>query len=969
MGIGRNLLAAAVIALAPGVMSCESCNSKEKAVEQVRVLLDDWYKKVSAVDIADGADNFNEKAILKRFLDYLDQLKKTEPEYYSRYALQVEAILKAKKPLENDSDIALDNEIMEPRTLMGILKLRERNVKVDGVVQFASKEDEAELSLADLTPETEILFEANNPNTLKKIGISAKGAFTIFRVEEETEGVLYNGKKITVERGTFVVKTQEGSLHRVCVFDGDKIIDVLSRDFTEGGSDEDVAPTPKVFEGFLAEKMPIFSLNTGRRVFRKQYPTYHQLITTDYKDLLVKKGIPLEKSFVYYLQWCEAMRVPPSETSMREYFEFLLKTRRGKDEPDNEVEPSGPSWSDKVADIAKKAVSFLETGDEDRLSYHDERVTDPSQQADILRKKYSTLFAIVRLQGRFFDNYTYNRLSGNYFSRVSAATHDGKEFLRISDLEESLGRKAPSDVRERAKSSNFIQRINATTNFSSSSDGKFKKALAYSEGVYGGNQVSTDDFKVSYASDGSITAISFKGKAYEPSKFISSPASLKQLPSETVPIKIGNVQFNVDINQYFDQYHALEARNQNASQNIIIYNKESNRTSVARNMMWFVERDVSFDRPIAQEITRGAGSPQAKILALANWLQVNLEYIDEISEINKITIGTLMDIGGDCEDSFIALKTLAESIGLGGMVGAVLFDGHIAPIVKGKLGPTKYNVNGSKWTIVELATQLGRSARPGVTNHNEPHIFMIDENTIFSADGNHIPLSIVPIGEIQSDLVKAFDNQIEYIEEFLDDNQIDESSSAEQMKSTKEKLLARLDKLVKSYGNIASTGKMADEINDKYKATLNKIATLERQIMKIGQDRESELKRKMLQDQPEEMQKSVELFFQLYRNIADNIGPLHKRISGILKRYNGKESNYQAMINCNSEMVAAMNESEVYMDFGRMKNIFRETLKYSNPETVEKVEEMLNILADAINEVYFDNVNIVRQNIRMHEGR
>ena len=409
--------------------TCNENDTTEKRRQtitlKVRNAITAWYKKLATVDMKDGKNNFDEEAIKKKLLDYLAELKKVDPELHQRYILQLSAILKKRKDLKDDDDIGLDNDLLDPPNLKRILEARERSTSVDGKVKFQSKDDEKRLSLADLTPDAEIQFESANPAALDRMGITATGSFPCFRVTKDTE-VNFNGKKVTAKKGTFVVKTGEGNLYRVIVLDGDRITDSLSEDFSDADDNTKAPNAPNDFEKFLQLKMPDFSANKGRKLFHSNFKGYKTLLTGEYKHLLIKNGVSFEKGFVYYLQWCKEMRVPVSEESMRQYFETFERVQKAKED---KKEGLGSKMSKKVKEIFNKATNFNKSGvdeDENRLSYQDERVTDPSQAADIARKKYSTLFAIVRLQGHFFDNFTYNRLSGNYSARVGAAVHGKK---------------------------------------------------------------------------------------------------------------------------------------------------------------------------------------------------------------------------------------------------------------------------------------------------------------------------------------------------------------------------------------------------------------------------------------------------------------------------------------------------------------------------------------------------------------
>ncbi len=972
----RALVLATALAISPFLVSECTCNDADEANKRratialkVRGLIDKWYKKSAAVDLKDGKDNFNEDAIKKRLLDYLAELKKTDPQRHQRYMLQLASILDRRKALDDDGDIGLDNTLLDPPNLKRILDTREKSTSADGTVKFQSKEDEKRLSLADLTPDAEILFESANPAALDRMGITATGPFPCFRVTEDTEAN-FNGKKVIVKKGTFVVKTQEGNLYRVIVLNGDRIIDSLSEDFSGTGDDTKTPKAPTDFEKFLQLKMPDFSANQGRKLFHSNFKDYKGLLTGEYKHLLVKNGISFEKGFVYYLQWCKEMKIPVNEASMRQYFETFERAQKAKEKK----EGWGSKMGKKVKEIFDKATDFNKSGvdqDENNLSYQDERVTDPSQAADIARKKYSTLFAIVRLQGSFFDNFTYNRLSGNYSARVGAAVYGKKEYLQISDLASSIGRKTPKDVVRKVKRrSSFAERLNKTTNFNHGSDSKLREALAFSHNALGGGKVAADAFTVAYAANGSIAGVALNGKPYEPGRFITSPNNLRQLPSDTVTVKLGGVSFRVNINQYFKQYHALEAKNKNVSQNVMYYDTKTGKKFSVRNMMWFVEKNEAFYKPIAEQITSGVSSPTGKVLALANWLQVNLEYIDEISEINKIALGTFWDNGGDCEDSTISLKTLASSIGLGHLVAAVVFENHIAPLVRGDHGPVKHtDAQGNKWTIVELATPLGKPVKPGVTRHNNPRIVMFDESRMATATGRYIPLKMVPLDQLDRGLVDTFNKEVQKVDQLIAKNKLDPKNppSTDQLTQLQTQIHGVLKSLSKAYSDIARTGKMAKEVSDKYRDAGKRMSKLIEQGGKLLQSQADAKTRKLLQGQPEKVKAEIREYLRLQKEVAVNVKPLNKELDKIFKGCQGKEKDYNAMVQCRSDIIDAVNARKVTYNFSVMQNIHYRVMRHI-PSADKYALKVQGLIAKLINSSIYGRLNPVNRVISAHEN-
>lgn len=975
--LGLPVLAAlAFLAAAPGCKKGTDDKPKTPSVLQLgQDELAARLKEVARIDFLDGKDDFDEATLSQRNQAFLRALGEKDPVARENFIIRLRAIMKARKTPQDEADAQDDFNLFDLDDLYKWLQKRDAMVKADGTVQFPTKEAEQRTGLGDLTMDDEIWFVAT-PETLKKMNITADGPLKVFRVDKETEAFM-GGKRIKVKPGTFVVKVRltppEGApkeaepafvFYRVVVFNGDRIIDSLSQDFTEP-VDKKAAKAPEAFEQFLRIKMPEFSLTKGRQLFQQNRKTYEKICHAEYPELLVRDGMPFDKHFVYFIQWTEANRLPINEDSMRAFFEALLNRRQKppKDAPKDE--------GDQIVNQADDSLQGRPDQDENILSYEDGRRQKAEQAAEVSLKNHGPLFAIIRQAGSFFDPYTYNRLMNDYTTRVATTVVAQNEYLVIRDIKDDLqDSDLPNDIRKAAKPGTFAQRLNKTTTYNKSTDSALRDALAFSANTIEAGDVRAANFQVQYNPDGTIVAVSLNGQPYSPQTFIAPPSALQNPANNRVTFEFGGLKRTIDLQDYFDRYRALSAQNRGRSQQLIFFNRKTDKTSKMRNPAWFVERGDDFYKGIAEEITRGAGSSTQKVLAIGNWLQYNLDYIPEITERNKLTLGTFMDRGGDCEDSFVAYKTLANSIGLGDFVGGVLFKDHVAAIVKGAHGRTTYEINGEVWTIVETATGEGQNVKPGETNRRNPLAFIMPNGEVVKAAGSdEIPLKIVPENGLDDTLMAKFDAARQTLLDFVKDpkNQPKEENFREDSSIGDEgDPLAKA--MVKAYSGIAQTGVMAESVSQRYTEALESWIKLLEAWAEFAQKADEAARAQEVKSEPKLAGEAGQRYLEARRHFFQNVKPTFEKLQEILKSCVGKETSEAAMIDCNDRMVGVINDSGVSIDFEKMKEEFHETLTH-DPKYKAAIEKDLEKVAKVLNKFIYAPLNAILQVLGQHEVR
>lgn len=404
-------IAAAWLAFAPsGCKRAEQETAGSKPKTAVQYVMDDFDQRIETaarVDIADSGDTFDLPKLIAKNKAFLSRLERENPQAHQVFIIKLKEVLKARKrDLKDDDDVEAELGVLDLEKLYELFALRDTSVAADGIVKFPTPELEQRTSLEGLTPDQEIQFEAKSPKTLQKMGIKVEGAVPIFKVIKDTPAKV-GDKIITVKAGTFVMKVQTSpsgqagseptyELYRVFVFSGDRIIDSISAGYDER-SQSSAQKAPDAFENFLKVKMPDFQLPQARSIFHKNFGQYEGLLTKEYRELLVKEGVPLDKHFVYYLQWAQSNKIPISETSMRAFFDMLLKRCSDK---------SASKTPDQNDEIAQKANDSLEgkiDQDENALSYQDQRSRQRSEQAEVALKAHGPLFALIRVQGNFTD--------------------------------------------------------------------------------------------------------------------------------------------------------------------------------------------------------------------------------------------------------------------------------------------------------------------------------------------------------------------------------------------------------------------------------------------------------------------------------------------------------------------------------------------------------------------------------------
>lgn len=562
---------------------------------------------------------------------------------------------------------------------------------------------------------------------------------------------------------------------------------------------------------------------------------------------------------------------------------------------------------------------------------------------------------------------------------------DRAEYLYIQDITAGLNGKSPRDILKIAKTSTFAERINKTTTYNQSSDTAFRTALAFSESRIGGSKAAPDDFQVAYAENGSVQTVSLKGNPYNPSAFVAPPEAINSgnVQNNQARINVGGIDITFDLNEYFNHYRSLERQNSGMSQQMLVYDKQEKRVTHSRNPLWFVEQGGAFYRQIAEIITKEAQSPHQKLLAIGTWLQARLDYIpEELSEINKTTYGTFMDRGGDCEDSFTAYKTLANAIGLGSYVGAVFFDGHVATIIKGNLGPTTYNIDGETWTIVETATGEGQTVSPGVTSNKHPNFFVLPNGKMIPAEGStKIPLKIVPESSIDQQLVNNFNQALRDLEAFMvaPENQPN-NQNLDKGINIAETGNIPMEKLAATHQAIAENGQMAESISTKFVETIGKFSEFLQKWVEFQDKQASAERRDELRGQPKAVQQSYGRYKKAADDFTQHAPKITQELLSLIQPYSGRENDKAAMLELKEKIEIILNRPlegnnwveidgqnlpySVIVVTDVMKHEYHETLKHLSPKIEEAVRKDLEAKIEYLNKGIYGPYNVILEIIR-----
>lgn len=881
---------AAVQAVGPGCKPSKTEKPEDEIVQTLR----NRFTTLARADLAYGGDDINEQEVLEKNLTFLRELKKNNPQEHQVFLLQIALLLKDRSTqnIKSDADVIHELNYLNIEELFVRSQARKKMADERGIVQFGSAEQERTTSLAAITPDETIDFEILNPTTAKKMGITPNGPFRCIRVKRDSR-VFVGEKEINVPAGTFVVEASGGKWFKVLVHTGDRLIDSLTR----------------AFEG------------------KKNVASYETIMKSEYADLLARQGISFEEHYKYFLKWAAEKRIPPNENAMHMFFDEL---RKRKASPRESAE-TGQNRSAHGKDTVQKASDALEgrrDEDENRLSYHDQRVRHASEQADILRKKYGVLFSLVRIQGQFSDLFTYNRITKRFSSQLAATVIGEEEYLAITDIRASQ-KLAGQDVKRDAKPSNFAHRLNENTVYDKNSADELKNALAFSESRTSALQASANDFDIQFLSNGTIHSVTYRGKPYEPRTFLTSPSKLKGIPNDQFSFSVGNLQYTANLQNYFNDYRALEDRNNSMSQSVLLYNSDTNQISQVRNPMWFVEGgNNGIYRDIAARATQGVSGTTQKVLSLTEWSRANLDYIREGREVNKTSLITLIDGGGDCEDSFTTLKTFANAAGIGNEVGAVIFKGHIAPIVRGKFGATRYQINGEWWTIVEIAVSRGTQVRAGETTKDNPEFFILPNGQMVSATGKVTPLNIVPMTLLDQTSVNNFRDAARLLDSHLTNSINDPSQQASNNQEAEEIAKGLYKKIKVTFGAIASTGKMAEDLKTEFDVITQKYAKALNTWGNIAQQESDRIQKEGLDKTPEKYRAEWKQFHSKAEFVATNLAPTAQRFLQIVSEYQGRERDRAAMVELWDRTVVLINDSGVYTALSEMQAIYEETLRF-----------------------------------------
>ncbi|MEK7126607.1 MAG: hypothetical protein AAB848_00725, partial [Patescibacteria group bacterium] len=200
---------------------------------------------IAKVDMLDGLDDLKEDALNADNRDLLRKMDSENPQGKRNLLLRLRQILKEKKFSQTQEEAERELKNLDLVALQKMLSLRNEVVSPEGLVHFPNEELEVSTSLANLTPDDEILFSAGE-KTRNKMGITATAPFKAFMLKHPAK-VRVGDKEISSQPGTFVVEvgvevpagTTAGTvpetppvkstvLFKVFIYNGDRIIDSLS---------------------------------------------------------------------------------------------------------------------------------------------------------------------------------------------------------------------------------------------------------------------------------------------------------------------------------------------------------------------------------------------------------------------------------------------------------------------------------------------------------------------------------------------------------------------------------------------------------------------------------------------------------------------------------------------------------------------------------------------------------------------
>ncbi len=793
---------------------------------------------------------------------------------------------------------------------------------------------------------------------------------TAYRLNEDTLGFIAGQKKV-LKKGTIVFHDRDNDIVACIVLSGDRII---KPDNPLYQTVQVQRPTDDSFEKRMSQLLPRVNINNARLIYKQEYPAYETILRKEYEELLGFKEITIAEQFAYYLAWTQQEGLPIVQSSMHAFFDKLLKElhkRKGQQKtPEENEQPDGVI--DKLASFFKETTKTIgdafskESGDSKNMAYHDELA---SEQVEAQVRDYGVIWAIIRQQGRFFDNYTYNRLSLNYSAKVSATVVGKKERAIIQPL--ALDNNIPDDVFERIEEQqNLPYILNRTTQFESPNlEKELKNALVESLELVDSQKVKHNDFQIRYDSNG-IKTILFKNQELKLSRVTVDPKWLKKVP-EVQTITIGSVSFTINLKDYFTQYARLEEKNQAASQNIFVYDQKEKKLIEFRNPLWFVEEDVDLYKKIAQGIT-DKSSHKNSLVSLGSWIQQKFDYIQEFSEINKICLATLIDRGGDCEDATVQFITLARALGHGHSVAAVLFENHVAPIIKGNYGGTVFHINGEEWTLYEMATPRGQVLTPGQTDKaRRPMAFLFDKNTFIPAPGFTVARN-TKHSELEKKLVEVFEAKAAETLSWLKqaEDELTKDVTAEKALQYTSQMPEKFEALRKTFTNIIATGKISPEVQNKHRQLQDAAVKVSDLLSEFHKKEHAKLKWQELKNQPEHVQEALRIYTQNEKHLLENIIEASNKILALMEKWRQviepsvEQQNLNETLRISQEyrnkMVQVINQSGVSLNHDHMYNQYHQVLKYiPNPGFQKSLEHDFTEKTDLLNKLIWDPYNVV----------
>ncbi len=592
------------------------------------------------------------RELMKECEKSLEVLKDIDPYKKEKIYLRLFGHLDANKMLALEEFKSLVQRILNNNKIVGN----------DGTVNFTTEKEERTLSLGDLTPEDRFRFAVRNNSTIEEMNMSGPGIIRVKRATEDKKVLSgrFNGRK-TVEKGGIVTEGEVGEQRRVYVFNGDRIL-------PEKFNKEIKEPAHPLFEKFIYTLDPEYSLDKARYHFHKYFSGFHYILINEFLELNLKSEILSEQLFAWYLLWCDRDRLPVNESGMRLFFsEIMHNENPGKDSI--------------VHDIRKT----LEKG-ENGLDQKNAPADMEFETAERIKKEYGVMAAYIYLQGKKFDQYFYNRVTGNHIAKLSAISgHEGTK-VKVDNLVHHRG-SMPDFLRTKylsIKRPSFANMILMTTVYKTERDDwPLKLDVMDSMRVFEGKNLKSGDVKIIHDRSAdkpkpiiSIWAINDNPETnedhpYRPLKytfrFLTTFDKIDYTDEKGSEIRFFEIDVNgekikIGTEDYFTNYQALLKANKNRPRFKYLYDRENGEIHIKIDPNWYVEYGNAFYKGLAEKITANAATKSEKTEKLREWIDANIQNSGD--KTVNIALGTLMQGLGSDISREILFKTLALNLGI-----------------------------------------------------------------------------------------------------------------------------------------------------------------------------------------------------------------------------------------------------------------------------------------------------------------